>query len=397
MTTTIPQYQEQQIIFTLSWLSNWSPKKKGTSEKLEKEMTSALNEFLNKDEIQNLIGHWDIVWGPAIYNKKKYDNKNVTNTMYVANRGNKYVIAIAGTNPYSTYDWIVEDFFVRKKVKWAYANSFSQGLNPEISEGTNIGLTHLRKDMSSSGKTIVQYLQELTAKVDSPIEIIVTGHSLGGALSSTLALSLLDTQSDWDPKKLATVFTQPSAGATPGDEDFSRYFQYQLGTHTNRIWNTIDIVPHAWNKTQLNEIPKLYLPEIKSDIWIEAFVSRATHLSGSNNYTQILPDTPGLSGKVHIDSIFDENTDKFANTVLNVLKQDLENEEYLSKLEGNIEGIKSFRRFMSQAKYQHTSEYLSLLDMEEIKPYFKEFLKGTQEIEIEEFIKLIHKILPYVK
>ena len=392
------QYEAKQIIFTLSAISNWSAQKTGSTEELETKMASALKGFLGKNEIQKLIGDWDVVWGPVIY-QDKHENDDIyrpANTMYVAkNRENEYVIAIAGTNRDSKYDWFVEDLSVENKVKWPHANSFPNKLDPQISEGTNIGLNHLTKDMRSSGKTIVQYLQDLTTNLDSgEIKITVTGHSLGGVLSATLALYLLDTQSDWDPQTKATIYAQPSAGPTPGDKDFSDYFQLKLGDKTERIWNTIDTYVHAWNQSDLDKVPNLYLPHIRPGLLVRWYVSRAKKLSGDNNYTQICPDTRGLPGEFHVDNTSDENADKFAKEVLNLLKQDRESEKYLSKLGENIlVNLKTFRKFMDQVQYQHTKEYLSLLDMEDIKPYLRDF--SQQEQEIEDFTKLIRKILSY--
>ncbi|NEO54423.1 MAG: lipase family protein, partial [Okeania sp. SIO3B5] len=235
-----PSLDKEQQVFLLSILSNAASRIEGTQEELQEQLKTDITNYLNTPSIQEDIGNWELVWGPAIYEVK--NSEYATNAMYVAQNGNQYVVAIAGTNPSSFYDWLFEDANVIKRVNWPYGD-IPASLKPKISKGTSIGLNYLLQDMKSSGKSVLEFLGETVENSDDEIEIIFTGHSLGGALSPTLALAAFDQKSEWAGEKPFKISVYPSAGPTPGNRDFSTYYDSRLGNSTTRIWNDIDIVP----------------------------------------------------------------------------------------------------------------------------------------------------------
>ncbi|GGA38365.1 hypothetical protein CYANOKiyG1_56520 [Okeania sp. KiyG1] len=291
-----PSLDKEQQVFLLSILSNSASSKPGSQEELQELLKARVTKVLETPSIQEDIGNWDVVWGPVIYEVKR--EQYATNAMYVAQNGNQYVVAIAGTNPSSFYDWFLEDFSVKKQVSWTYGD-IPPNLEPKISMGTSRGLNHLLQDMKSSGKTVLEFLGETVENSDDEVEIIFTGHSLGGALSPALALAALDQKSEWAGEKPLKISVYPSAGPTPGNKDFSTYYDSQLGNSTTRIWNDIDIVPHGWNEKMLSEIPSLYKPEIKPNLAVLSLVLIAEGLAFRGKYTQILPGTTGLEGTVN--------------------------------------------------------------------------------------------------
>lgn len=373
----------EQRIFILSWLSNGVSGIEGSQEELQKKLTEKVTHALADKTVQGYIGEWDIVWGPVVYIAPK-DKVFATNSMYVARNNNKFVVAVAGTNFKSKYDWLVEDGSVRHQEKWSYSNP--HGLEPKISYGTNVGLDILLK-MKSSGKTLLEFLAEAVRDSFDANEIIFTGHSLGGALSPTLALAVLDQQQQWSSGNTFKISVYPSAGPTPGNQDFSTYYNNRLGASTTRIWNKIDIVPHAWNEYMLSEIPNLYKPEIQPGLLVYFLVDIiAKWLAKDGNYTQLLPETPGLNGKVTLPipspsicnphspapTLTDEEVSQF---VEKLIKENPHLEPKIRKLlnssdnwkEELEESLKKFSIFFDQLRYQHVEQYFVLLDI--VEPY----------------------------
>jgi hypothetical protein len=104
----------------------------------------------------------------------------------------------------------------------------------------------------------------LAAAADvGPIELVVTGHSKGGALAPALALWLAETRrldggAGWDPSRRSNVRFAAFAGPTPGDEAFADRVLGQVGAGSYRVVNEHDIVPRAWSAEGLGAIAALY-------------------------------------------------------------------------------------------------------------------------------------------
>ncbi|MGD8782271.1 MAG: hypothetical protein PVH88_25320 [Ignavibacteria bacterium] len=209
---------------------------------------------------------WKVVWGPTIYTFELAILQD--NMMFVAQQISKpenYIVAVRGTNGLAMMDWIKEDFKVWEKVDWKIPSGVSYEGTPKISKATDNGIDALlHKMIPLSDKLpgynidITTFLKNIAAK---KVNITFTGHSLGGALAPTLALWFKQSQNingDWDPAGNAQVSTIPFAGATAGDGDFKDFFNKQLGDDCQRIHCNQDIVPHAWQTSDLKELPTLY-------------------------------------------------------------------------------------------------------------------------------------------
>ncbi len=322
-------YTQQQTIFVLSMLSNLAITQKGTVDELEQYLAGRIDVHLQAAAPD--IGVWTRVWGPAVFQAPL---SNVAdNVMYVARSSTtppQYVVAIAGTNYNSAFDILIEDLFVSRQVPWGHGNPPA---GAAISAGTFTGLTMLQ--FLTPGPTLPGGAQLLTGFlgtiVTQQVLVITAGHSLGGALSPALALWLLNTQAQWDPEGHATVFCQPSAGPTSGNAAFAQYYDQQLGSRTNRLWNSLDIVPHAWDESDLAELANLYDPAIPPDAIVDALVGVAEGMVEDEAYTQINDMTKGLPGTIDA-SIIDP-----------------------SRL--------GFENYLIQAGYQHIDEYFTLLQV----------------------------------
>jgi hypothetical protein len=109
------------------------------------------------------------------------------------------------------------------------------------------------------GHDLLTFLRGAVGVAEGPVEVVVTGHSKGGALADAVALWLADTQGEaWDPGCQATVRCLAFAGPTAGNAAFARHWEATLADRGLRIANPLDVVTHAWEPDALCEIPDLY-------------------------------------------------------------------------------------------------------------------------------------------
>lgn len=324
--STDSTYNRLQQVFCLNWLSNCAGGKTGSDASLTAFAAKCVGEVLSDPTVIGLIGPWQVVWGPQVVTAPALPFKDVAaNTMFVARQTGEdgattYVVAVAGTNPDSLYGWFGEDFDVKNTLPWtqALAGTFTgAAVNSDttlalISAGTANGLASLfgMTDPDNAGQNFVQFLHDQIASAPpGPIEVIVSGHSLGGALSASVALWLADNQGQssdsslpWDPNYRAIVSAVPSAGAPPGNAVFAAHYDAVLGTRTNRLWNALDVIPHAWETDLLIQAPHLYFPYLAPNAGVLGLVDvvLAFVKSSQQTYLQINRQTAPLPGQVDI-------------------------------------------------------------------------------------------------
>ncbi len=142
------------------------------------------------------------------------------------------------------------------------------------------GSFHLRSRLAP-GPDLTHFLRAAIEAERGEVEVAVTGHSKGGALSSTLALWLAQTQGtedvhplrQWDREHKATVTCWSYAGPTAGNAEFASMSDAVIGERCHRFSNRLDMVPHAWQvrpggrKTEgfyVENVPHLYGPGVHS-------------------------------------------------------------------------------------------------------------------------------------
>lgn len=245
---------------------------------------------------------WQLVWGPGVFafDGAIFDD----NLMYVVRNiqdPTQYVVAIRGTNPVSLSDWLVEDFDVISMVKWPYAKPEGK-LTPKISKSTHIGITHLQEMVApegvpGAGTTILEFFQQSISAKDKA-SICFTGHSLGGALSPTMALWIKDIQDEQLPGDVS-VSTVAFAGPSAGNKDFAQYSDSRFAEgQCSRVWNSLDVVPYAWSTHSLSKLYSLYMPHLLlPGLVMTGFISTLIAASLFTNYTQIQKETPAVTGK----------------------------------------------------------------------------------------------------
>ncbi len=370
--------------------------KKGTEQKskIRPGVKGALDSLLDNK--------WECVWGPyssnsmLFYNQDEKKEYYVTdNAMYLARYkggdpnyiGPGYVLAVAGTNGLSTVGWLGEDFDVIDETSWppiyltnpqtddSCSKVSSSNCNDQalISYGTCQGLKTLWELGSEDGNTILDYVTSKHDLIKNEGGIVVTGHSLGGALSPVMALALSQAKGLTDIK----ISAMPTAGPTPGNAKLADQLAQNLNEY-NAIYNAIDVVPHAWEMDQLAEVPKLYADDginKKGENSIIKNLFSVVTAQASGKCYERLPDedlpanfsvktfsNQFINGAHHsiIEEIFN-TLSHLINGKIKVSGEMLRLFDNLRKIAGNLINLglhfKGFTRFFTQLLSQHTTAY----------------------------------------
>lgn len=295
-------YSKIQELFLMNISSNAGSSQTGSD--IEHKVFKKIASYLKDNELTN----WEIAWGPGVYRKEPTSTPD--NVIFLAfnKTTSTYFLSVAGTNPYSIVDWI-EDLDTQTTQQWAWTDDS----NVQIASGTSSALDILSK---LTGKactngvpagddiTLQAYLTSTLQKAASvSCSMNTGGHSLGGALAPALALWLADTQSNWDPNNTIGHFSSsPSAGPTIGTAGFKSYYNSRI-PDTTRIHNSLDVVPHAWNTTDLEAVKTLYAPAIGNSDCVNWLVDRCLKKVSGIDYQQAGLNDMQLTGEINKDII----------------------------------------------------------------------------------------------
>jgi|GEM_PF-1224959 len=386
-----------QLIHSLSFLSNAAFDIKADNfPKLQDDTTAIVTQTLKDAGVQGDIGKWDLLWGPIVFSNDRTSKTVVAdNTMMLVYNAeqNLFVVAIAGTNAVSTYGFFQEDFGVNNLIDWNVVVPDADKKSGSIAAGTKQGLDILlgmtgpelmiegtpTGDMVTALSDYMAYLKKQNASFTAT-NVAVTGHSLGGALAPVMALYLQDDTS-WNKSGVATTISAwPTAGPTPGNKEFADYAGGRMKGNYNSFYNPIDVIPQAWAKESLQNVPTLYkdgipAPESSAPFYtpIGTLVAGAS-LDSINvlvdyfapiSYTQIAP-WQQLEGAAFFPG---------AETLLNRYFDLVTSAMSHSGTNDYFDYLKCLLRFLKQMLYQHTKAYNTLLDIDDFMNRFSEIKK----------------------
>ena len=201
-------------------------------------------------------GSWQCVWGPA----QNSDDSNLVfvAAYFMAGRLPPTFAAVVtrGTDVDVDDGWgiieqIWEDLDVTSQIPLPWALN-----NPALIAGGAVDGLNDVQSLTSGGVTLVQFLSSyLSAPANGNPVLVVTGHSLGGCLTSVIAPWLQTELADQCPN--LHVVPATFAAPTAGNADFATYFQSSFG-YSLRVFNSLDVAPFAWQN--INAVDDIYTP-----------------------------------------------------------------------------------------------------------------------------------------
>ena len=401
-------YTKQQYIFALSFLSNSNfgddAQPGGPSSDGDGTLWGIANATIKDAVNEKLPGfgiNSNLTWGPYVSNSMSlYDpGLSVTdNLVYVAsvedpeNSDNLLlVVSLAGTSSTSYYAAFSEDFYVDQ------VNLDLPGM-PENSamvyKGGRDVISALItwKDVNQPVGIPQGFLANLAAQAAAgrkdyqTVEIVVTGHSLGGGLAPILA-AYLGSYSNLLLIGGVSVSCYTYAGPTAGDADFIQFLADQ-NIDLNAVVNEFDIVPKALTVDGISSIYSLYgdpnnAPDGLNTCTNESTISDNGIVAGIAQWAQSLPN--GTYANPDLDSIetfpgagmdftkvngLCTELDEFSlaiytstTGILNSIRKSLE-VIYKSVKPKDIFTeitIKQFLTFLDEGSYQHVRGYIYYL------------------------------------
>ena len=183
-------------------------------------------------------GPWSLVWGPAA-------NDGILAFVALNAARTQYAVAIRGSlsdedAPGFIANWF-DDFDAMAQVPWLYPQTVEGAV---ISSGMNSALCLLMGATDpATDTTLIDYLRAVLA--GGHAGVMVTGHSLGGALTSLVAPWLYDQLPKTGTVSGVAITPYTFAAPTAGNVAFAQYYD-RIFPISYRGVNTLDIVPMGY-------------------------------------------------------------------------------------------------------------------------------------------------------
>ena len=219
----------QQVMMTLAALAATGATERPSGESLKQQKQRILTGI--NSQLANIslatAGQWRAIWVGLTASR--------ANLAYIAKNNtevSQYALCLRGTVAGSTID-TSEDMEVGLMLP------FAAGGGGNISQGAMEAFTDIIMGTELMG----------SLGILAPSELYVTGHSLGGALVTTVSLYLLAQNF----LSATSIYPYTFAAPTVGDQAFANLFDAKF-PHAMCYYNYYDIVPYAWQN--LDEIYK---------------------------------------------------------------------------------------------------------------------------------------------
>ena len=245
-------YTIPQVMMTLAQLAVTAGAQRPSGETLllqQERIYHGINALLaNKELATN--GEWKAVWVGLTGDR--------ANLAYIAQNAsqNAFAVCLRGTQMGSFIDQL-EDLDVGTVEQFKAGPSYSESIY--VSKGANGAFNEVTKAVYvSANTTLLQALTSLLESAPSQPTLYITGHSLGGAMATTVALYL--AAQDWTNKPTFGVYT--FAAPTAGLQSFADCFDSVFGSVSERYYNAWDAVPAAWANSSMTDMQNSFYPSI---------------------------------------------------------------------------------------------------------------------------------------
>ncbi|HTF95666.1 MAG TPA: lipase family protein [Cellvibrio sp.] len=180
--------------------------------------------------VQRFTGFDDVAWGSG-------KEECYALLYHSANENTVYLMAFRGTSSADDMLLDLESGASEAFKPYLVVDNFPA----DIHVGDGFNKIYTTKNYSMSDSLQVQLFEALKKLTNPPTKIIITGHSLGGALASLFALDIAACSPDIDVYSL--TFASPRVGTSKWQTAYNQ--TYKLFERTIRVRNTYDLVPKS--------------------------------------------------------------------------------------------------------------------------------------------------------
>lgn len=337
-------YTIPQVMMTLAQLAVTAGTQRPSGETTEQQQTriyNGINALLtNKDLATN--GEWEAVWVGLTDDR--------ANLAYIAQNTsqNAFAVCLRGTEVDSLID-LAEDLDVGSVVQFTDGPSYSEPVY--ISNGANEAFTEVTSAVYVPDNTnLLQALTSLLGDAPSQPTLYIIGHSLGGAMATTVALYLAAQKWANQPTFAVYTFAAPTAGL----QSFADCFDSVFGSVSERYYNAWDAVPAAWANSSMTDMQNSFYPSIVTNPQGPGPAQNQDVVNKLNNYM----------GKPK-GNVYVQTNQKQGSVKLNLDYSNAGTTDFGPGSYNTLSLVPTFDGFMGQVGFQHNN-YLGFLGAPQI-------------------------------